>query len=135
MGQLYYYLITRKCTKCRSEANFSLAEPIAILEISEKPSLLTDMLIANITGTQSLFAIEPYVIYTARTITQPFNTVITHAARVRVANTYDAQTATRIIRRMIKSVANGNKYYPDNTSGRLDLISRTPLTLLNNRHQ
>jgi hypothetical protein len=112
-----------------------LAEPTAILEISEKPSLLTGMLIANTTGTQPLFAIEPHVVYTARTITQPFNTVVTHAARVRVANTYDAQIAIRIMRRMIKSAANGNKCYPDNISGRLDPISRTPLTLLNGRHQ
>ena len=135
MGQLYYYSTTRKCIKCRSGANFSWAELIVTLEISEKPSLLTDVLIANTTGTQPLFAIEPHVIYTARTITQPFNIVITHAARIRIANTYDAQTATRIMRRMIKSAANGNKCYPDNTSGRLDPISRTPLTLLNGRHQ
>ena len=125
----------RKCINGRLGANFSLAELIAILEISEKLSLLINVLIANTTGTQPLFAIEPHVVYTARTITQPFNTVVTHAARVRVANTYDAQTVTRIMRRMIKNVANGNKCYPDNTSGRLDPISRIPLVLLNGRHQ
>jgi hypothetical protein len=93
------------------------------------------MLIANITGTQPLFIIEPHVIYTARTITQSFNIVITYAARVKIANTYDTQTATRIMRRMIKSAANDNKYYPDNTSGRLDPINRTSLILLNGRYQ
>jgi hypothetical protein len=112
-----------------------LAEPTAILEISKKPSLLTNVLIANTTSTQPLFTIKPHVIYTARTITQPFNTVITHAARVRVANTYDARTATKIMQRMIKNAANGNKYYPNNTSGRLNPISKIPLTLLNGRHQ
>lgn len=112
-----------------------MAEPTAILEISKKPSLLTNVLIANTTSTQPLFTIKPHVIYTARTITQPFNTVITHAARVRVTNTYDAQTTTRIIRQIIKSATNGNKCYPDNISGRLDPISRTPLTLFNSRHQ
>jgi hypothetical protein len=135
MGQLYYHSIMRKCTKCRLGANFSLAEPITTLEISEKPSLLTNMLIANTTGTQPLFTIRSHVAFTARTITQPFNTVITHAARVRVANTYDARTATKIMQRMIKNAANGNKYYPNNTSGRLNPISRIPLILLNGRHQ
>jgi hypothetical protein len=135
MDQLYYHSITRKCTKCRLRANFSWAELTAILEISEKPSLLTDMLIANITGTQPLFVIEPSVIYITRTITQSFNTVIIYAARVRIANTYNAQTTTKIMRRMIKNATNSNKCYPDNISGRLDPISRIPLALLNSRYQ
>jgi hypothetical protein len=135
MGQLYYHSMMRKCTKCRSRVNFSLAEPIVIFEISEKPSLLTGVLIANTTGTQPLFAIRSHGAYSVRTITQSFNTVVIHAARVRVANTYDARTATKIMRRMIKNAANGNKCYPENTSGRLDPTSRIPLTLLNGRHQ
>jgi hypothetical protein len=135
MGQLYYYSIMRKCIKCRSGVNFSLAESIAILEISEKPSRLTGVLTANTTGIQPLFVIRPHVVYTARTIMQPFNTIVIHAARVRVANTYDARTAMKIMRRMIKNAANGNKCYLDNTGGRLGLISRIPLILLNGRYQ
>jgi hypothetical protein len=134
MGQLYYYSITRKCTKYRLGANFSWAEPTVILEILEKLSLLISVLIANITGIQPLFTIESPVIYTARTITQSFNTVVTYAARVRIANTYNAQIATKIMRRMIKNATNSNKYYPDNISGRLDLISRISLALFNGRH-
>jgi hypothetical protein len=79
MGQLYYYSIMRKCTKCRLGVNFSLAEPIAILETLEKLSLLTDVLIANITGIQPLFAIGPYDAYIARTIMQSLNIAVIHA--------------------------------------------------------
>jgi hypothetical protein len=99
----------KKCIKCRSGVNFSLAEPIAILEISGKPSLLTGVLTANTMGIQPLFVIEPQDAYIARKIIQPFNTIVIHAAQTMVANTYDARTATKIMQRMIKNAANGNK--------------------------
>ena len=67
-----------------------LAEPIAILEISGKPSLLTDMLTANTIGIQPLFIIKPQDAYIARKIIQLFSTIAIHAAQTMVANTYDA---------------------------------------------
>jgi hypothetical protein len=135
MGQLYYHSTTRKCTKCRSGANFSLAEPTAILEISEKPSLLTGVLIANTTGTQPLFAIGPHDVYIVWMIMQSFSINATYAARATVANTYDARIAMKIMRRMIKNVANGNKCYLGSIGGRFDPISRIHPTLPNGRHQ
>jgi hypothetical protein len=63
-----------------------LAEPIAIPEISKKPSRLTGVLIANTMSTRPLSAIKPHDAYIARATIQPFNINVTHAAQARIAN-------------------------------------------------
>jgi hypothetical protein len=120
-----YYSITKKCIKCRLEANFSLAESIAIPEISKKPSRLTDVLIANIIDTRPLFVIKPHDAYTARATIQPFNISVTHAAQARIANTSHALIALEAMQRTIKNATNGKSYCKNSIEIVLGLTGRT----------